>query len=80
MSTRPAFQLVELTRRYGELTACDSVSLDIGRGEVLALLGENGAGKSTLMKLVYGFVQPDSGTVRRDGEPITLTSPRQAMA
>lgn len=80
MTGPPLLRLRELTKRYGDLLANDAVSLDVGKGEVLALLGENGAGKSTLMKLVYGFVTPDSGTIVLDGRPIVVASPRDAMA
>ncbi|MGZ3460097.1 MAG: ABC transporter ATP-binding protein, partial [Archangium sp.] len=56
------------------------MSLDIGTGEVLALVGENGAGKSTLMNVLYGLYQADSGDVLVDGQPVRLRSPRDAIA
>jgi ribose transport system ATP-binding protein len=52
------------TKRFGATVALDSASLDVKRGEVHALLGHNGSGKSTLVKMISGFLHPDSGTVR----------------
>jgi ABC-type uncharacterized transport system ATPase subunit len=56
------------------------VSLDIGAGELLALVGENGAGKSSLMNVLYGLYSPDSGEIVLDGKPIRFKSPRDAIA
>jgi ABC-2 type transport system ATP-binding protein len=60
-------QVEHLTRRYGDLTAVDDVSFDIARGEVVGLLGHNGAGKTTIMKMITGYLEPTSGSVRVDG-------------
>ena len=57
----------ELTRTYGDLTAVDRVSFEIGRGEIVGLLGHNGAGKTTIMKMLTGYLEPTSGTVTIDG-------------
>ena len=56
-----------LTKAYPGVVANDDVSFDIAPGEVHALLGENGAGKSTLVKMIYGLVTPDSGTMTLNG-------------
>jgi simple sugar transport system ATP-binding protein len=76
----PLLRIEGLTKRFGALTACDDVSLDLRVGEVLALLGENGAGKSTLMKTLYGVYRSDAGQVLLDGAPVAFGSPRAAMA
>jgi len=73
-------ELTGITKRYGDLLANDDVSLRVARGEVVAMLGENGAGKSTLMKIVYGLVRPDAGTVAVAGKPLEINSPKDAMA
>nr|WP_217355548.1 ABC transporter ATP-binding protein [Ruegeria sp. HKCCA4008] len=69
-----------LTKAYPGVVANDQVSFDIGEGEVHALLGENGAGKSTLVKMIYGLVKPDSGTMLLRGQPFAPPEPRSARA
>lgn len=73
-------QLLGICKRFGPVLANDDVSLDIGEGEVLALLGENGAGKSTLMKVLYGYHRADAGQVMIDGREVRIDSTRDAMA
>ena len=63
-------EIQHLTKRFGALTAVDDVSFNVGRGEVLGFLGPNGAGKSTTMKMVTGFLDPTSGTVRVCGHDV----------
>ena len=69
-----------LTKRYPGVVANDDVSFDLRRGEIHALLGENGAGKSTLVKMIYGLVKPDSGTMALDGAPFAPARPGMARA
>lgn len=63
-------EIHQVTKRYGNLTALDGVSLRVARGEFFGLLGPNGAGKSTLMSLVAGLRTPDSGSIALDGVPL----------
>lgn len=57
----------ELSRSYGGLMAVAGVSFNIGHGEIVGLLGHNGAGKTTIMKMLTGYLEPSSGTIRIDG-------------
>ncbi len=63
-------EIAGLTARYGEITALEGVTVAVGAGEAVALVGANGAGKSTLMKSVMGFVAPAAGTIAYDGRPL----------
>jgi len=56
-----------LTRTYGNLTAVDHVSFEVGAGEIVGLLGHNGAGKTTIMKMLTGYLEPTSGSIEIDG-------------
>jgi simple sugar transport system ATP-binding protein len=76
----PLVAMFGVCKRFGAVTACDNLDLEIRAGEVLALLGENGAGKSTAMKVLYGFYRADAGEIRLDGKPVSFGSPREAMA
>ncbi|WP_081764900.1 ABC transporter ATP-binding protein [Robbsia andropogonis] len=76
--TSPRLALRGISKRYPLVRANDGVDLTVQPGEIHAVVGENGAGKSTLMKIVYGAVQPDSGGLFWDGEPVTIGSPAAA--
>jgi simple sugar transport system ATP-binding protein len=75
-----AVELVEITKRFGALTALDHVSLRVSAGSFHALLGENGAGKSTLVKCLVGYHPPDSGSIVVDGRERDVRSPHDAHA
>jgi ABC-2 type transport system ATP-binding protein len=63
----PMIEVKGLVKTYGAKRAVDGVSFEVKRGDILGFLGPNGAGKSTTMKMITGFVRPDSGTVFVDG-------------
>ncbi len=67
----PLLRAVNLTKRFGGLTAVNQVSLDVYRGEVMGIVGDNGAGKSTLIKMISGVYQPDGGEIEFDHQKIT---------
>jgi simple sugar transport system ATP-binding protein len=69
-ATEPRIELLGITRRFGKVTALNDVSLRLRQGSVHALLGENGAGKTTLMRVAFGLLSPDQGTVRAGGRAI----------
>jgi ribose transport system ATP-binding protein len=73
-----AFSLEGISKRFGEVTALDNVSLSLNEGEVLGLIGQNGSGKSTIMKVMAGLHRPDSGTIQVGGKVVQLRSPLEA--
>ncbi|GAT79868.1 sugar ABC transporter ATPase [Streptomyces sp. F-3] len=75
----PLLSMSGITKTFPGVRALDGVDLEVQAGEVHCLLGQNGAGKSTLIKVLAGAHQPDSGTIRWHGEPVTLRSPIAAM-
>jgi putative spermidine/putrescine transport system ATP-binding protein len=74
-ATTPDVRLVDLTRRFGEVTAVDAISLDIARGEFFTMLGPSGSGKTTTLRLIAGFEQPDGGRVELAGSDVTARPP-----
>ena len=80
MSNPPVLEFRGVTKRFGTLTANDSVSLTLQPGEVLALLGENGAGKTTLMNILFGHYQADEGDILVDGEMLPPGSTQAAIS
>ena len=79
MNTSTAVEMRNISKRFGSVLANDDVSLDIRRGEILALLGENGSGKTTLMNMLAGIYFPDAGTIHVNGEPVVISSPKKAL-
>ena len=69
-----------LTKHYGTIKAVDGVDLDVGRGEIIALVGDNGAGKSTLIKMLSGAVLADAGEIRVEGEVAKIHGPLDVRA
>ena len=76
----PALEARSLTKRYGQVLACDSVDLTVRRGEIHAILGQNGAGKTTLMNMFLGLARPDGGEIAVQGRPATIADPAQAAS
>jgi len=76
--TVPRLELIGITKRYPTIVANEDVSLSVQPGEIHAVLGEHGAGKSTLMKIIYGAVKADAGTVLLDGHEVNIANPAQA--
>lgn len=76
----PILDLRGIGKSFPGVRALHDVSLSVGPGEVLALVGENGAGKSTLMRIIAGIHAPDAGEIRLHGRTVQLASPRDATA
>jgi simple sugar transport system ATP-binding protein len=67
-------RIEHVSKHFGPVVALRDVTMTLHTGEVLGLLGDNGAGKSTLIKIITGFLQPDSGTIAIDGNEVRLRS------
>ena len=72
--------LENISRSFGTVRALDGASFVVRDGTLHAVLGENGAGKTTLMRVAFGLVRPDAGTIRVRGRPVTIASPAAAIA
>jgi D-xylose transport system ATP-binding protein len=76
----PVLALKGVTKSFGPVQALNDVDFEVNSGEVVALVGDNGAGKSTLVKTIAGIHPADSGTIEFEGEPVTISSPPDAVA
>jgi putrescine transport system ATP-binding protein len=74
---QPLLRVEALSKRFGEFTAVDQLSLDIYQGEFFALLGPSGCGKTTLLRLIAGFEQPSSGRILLDGVDLAPVPPHR---
>lgn len=79
-ASEKVLRIEALAARYGRMNVLGSVSLEIGAGEAVALLGANGSGKTTLLNTISGFLAPVGGSVLLDGEPITGLAPHRVFA
>ena len=86
MDSAPELQVIPnvvsmrgIVKRFPGVLANDQIDFDLQQGSIHALLGENGAGKSTLMNILAGLYQPDEGSISVHGQPVTFSSPRQAI-
>jgi ABC-type sugar transport system ATPase subunit len=80
MNAAPALSLRNIQKSFGGIVAVEDLSLDVQRGEIVALVGDNGAGKSTIVKIVAGMHQQSSGEIRLAGELVHFTDPSQSQA
>ncbi len=78
-TAKPLVRLTHAGKNYGSVIALSDISLEVSAGEVTCVLGDNGAGKSTLIKIIAGLHQPSEGTYEVEGEPVTFSSPREAL-
>ena len=75
----PYIKLENITKSFDSVYANKDISVDVYKGEILALLGENGSGKSTLVNMLSGIYTPDSGTITIDGKKMRFGSPGDAI-
>ncbi len=76
---QPIYEVRNISKRYGAVTALDDVTMQLYPGEVVGLVGDNGAGKSTLVKCLSGVHQPTSGEIILDGQERKWKSPHEAL-
>ncbi|MBN2618330.1 MAG: ABC transporter ATP-binding protein [Spirochaetales bacterium] len=71
-------EMYNIRKEFPGIVANDDISITLGEGEILALLGENGAGKSTLMSILFGLYKPEKGIIKINGTEVNITNPNQA--
>jgi D-xylose transport system ATP-binding protein len=78
MASTALLALEGISKKFGPVQALDRVDFEVKAGEVVGLVGDNGAGKSTLVKTIAGIHEADSGTIRFDGEEVSIARPQDA--
>jgi simple sugar transport system ATP-binding protein len=78
-NSTPLIEVQSISKYFGHVIALQDISMGVGAGEVMCLLGDNGAGKSTLIKILSGVHAPDEGRMLVEGEEIRFNSPRDAL-
>ena len=71
-SEAPDVEIIGVTKRFGQVTAVDRMTLSIAHGEFYSLLGPSGCGKTTTLRMIAGFEQPTEGEILLDGSPIEI--------
>lgn len=71
-------EMLHITKEFPGIKANDDITLQLGKGEIHALLGENGAGKSTLMSVLFGLYQPEKGEIKKNGKVVKISNPKEA--
>src|SRR5687767_12586156 len=74
---RGEIQLLDLTKRFADVTAVDRIDLSVPGGEFFSLLGPSGCGKTTTLRLIAGFEQPTEGRILLDGADVAYTPPHK---
>ncbi|GAA1867202.1 sugar ABC transporter ATP-binding protein [Paeniglutamicibacter psychrophenolicus] len=77
-SKAPLLEMIGINKSFGSAQVLSDVSLELGSGQILGLVGENGAGKSTLIKILTGLYAADSGSILINGQPVHITKPADA--
>jgi len=77
---KSVLELRDVVCRYGPVAALKGISLTVGKGQLVALIGANGAGKTTTLKAISGLLHPTAGTIVFDGHDITRASPRAILS
>ena len=75
-----SLRVEHITKSFPGVLACDDISLEVNKGDILAIVGENGAGKSTLMNILMGIYTPDEGRILINGKKMNFRSPKDALA
>src|SRR3974390_3028991 len=80
LTEQPQLAVEHVSKRFGGVTAVESVTVSVRRGEILSVIGPNGAGKTSLLNMISGFYRPSSGAIMLDGRDITNLRPSQVAA